>query len=306
MVAKAVLKTSEINSRVGSSPSSRTQKVSEMRPFSFKQIHNKSISCHMSQKLSLKFNQSNFVEFLNKFTDLTSIDDVVKMKIEQDEILMYSVISNETSITAFKGYTLKTKDFIDNFDRDETFDFIITSANKFGKNLKFFNPDKIIKLDLVSKPLPDDDTVMHIRTAQFTNDKLKISTIGGEQYRIKDLQKSTLNARLNPKNSKWNFKVSNNDFNSIKKLSSINNEDRILNITVDNGKVTFNETSKWELEVDNVKQNNANLIFSKKYLSNINDDDELINFYVFENFILVKDKDSNLMLSFEQDFTNED
>jgi hypothetical protein len=260
----------------------------------------------MSQKLSLKFNQSNFTQFLNKFSDLTSIEDVVKIKIEQDEILMYSIINNESSITAFKGYTLKTTDFIENFTKEETFDFIITSAGKFAKNLKFFNPEKQIKLDLVYKPLPDDDTVMHIRTAQFTNDKLKISTIGGEQYRIKDLQKSTLNARLNPKNAKWNFKVSNQDFSNIKKLSSINNEDKTLNITVDDGKVTFNEISKWELEVDEIKSKNQNLIFSKKYLTNINDDDEFINFHIFDNFVLIKDKDSNLMLSFEQDFTNED
>jgi hypothetical protein len=259
----------------------------------------------MSQKLSLKFVQSNFSDFLTKFSDLTSIDDVVKMKIESDEILMYSVISNESSISAFKGYTLNTKDFLENFDQEETFDFIITSANKFAKNLKFFNPDKPIKLEILYKKSPDDDSVMHVRSAQLTNDKLKISTIGGEQYRIKDLQKSLLNAKLNPKKSKWNFKVSLQDFSNIKKLSNINNEDRTLNINVDNGKVTFNELSKWELEVDQIKNPNANIVFNKKYLSNINED-EFISFHVFENFILVKDKDSNLMLSFEQDFTNED
>ena len=41
----------------------------------------------MSKKLTLKFNQSNFSDFLNKFSDLTSIDDVVKLKIDKDEIL---------------------------------------------------------------------------------------------------------------------------------------------------------------------------------------------------------------------------
>ena len=260
----------------------------------------------MSQKLSLKFNQSNFTEFLNKFIDLTSIDDVIKMKIESDEILMYSVISNETSITAFKGYTLKTKDFIENYNKDETLDFIITSAGKFSKNLKFFNSEKQIKFDIICKPLPDDENVLHIRTAQLTNDKLKISTIGGEEYRIKDLQKSLLNARLNPKNAKWNFKITSQDFSNIKKLSQINNEDKTLNITVDDGKVLFNEVSKWELEVDEINFKNSNLIFQKKYLSNNNDDEEFINFHIFDNFILIKDKDSNLMLSFEQNFDTED
>jgi len=260
----------------------------------------------MSQKLSLKFKQSTFSDFIEKFTDLTTIEDVVKMKIEKDEILMYSVISNESSITAFKGYTLKTQDFIEGFSKDETFDFVITSANKFAKNLKFFNSEKTIKLDLLFKTSSDDENVMHIRSAQFTNDKLKISTIGGEQYRIRDIQKANLNAKLNPKKAKWNFSVGIQDFSNIKKLASINNEDRNLNINVDNGKVTFNEVSKWELEVDEVKSINSNIVFSKKYLSNINDDCDTINFHIFDNFILIKDRDSDLMLSFEQDFTNED
>jgi hypothetical protein len=260
----------------------------------------------MSKKLTLKFNQSNFLTFLEKFSDLTHIDDVVKLKIDQEEILMYSIISNEVTVLALKNYVLNTKDFIENFQEEETFDFIITSATKFSKNLKFFNTTQPIKLDLISKKSPDDDTVQHVRTAQFTNGKLKISTIAGEQYRIRDLTKSVLNAKLNPKLSKWNFKVSQDDFNNIKKLSTINNEDKTFNISVDKGIVTFQEPSKWELEVSQIEPYNATIIFSKKYLGNIDSEKEFINFNIFDNFILIKDEESNLMLSFEQDFTNED
>lgn len=260
----------------------------------------------MTKKLSLKFIQSNFSHFLEKFTNLTSIDDVVKLKIDSDEILMYSLVSNEVTVLALKNFILKTSDFIDNFNEQETFDFIITSASKFSKNLKFINPLQPIKLDIQSKTSPDDDTVQHVRTAQFTNGKLKITTIGGEQYRIRDINKTTLNAKLNPKLSKWNFTVNIQDFSNIKKLATINNEDKTLNINVDNGKVTFNEVSKWELEVDEIKPINSNIVFSKKYLSNINDDSETINFHVFDNFILIKDKDSDLMLSFEQNFDDID
>jgi hypothetical protein len=260
----------------------------------------------MSQKLSLRFNQSNFSEFLDKFQDLTAIDDVVKLKIESDNILMYSMVSNEVTVLSLKSYLLKTQDFILNFDKEETFDFIITSASKFAKNLKFFNADKMIKLDLIYKPLPDDDAVMHIRSAQFSNDKLKISCIGGEEYKIKDINKTTLNTKLNPKNAKWSFNVSHQDFHDIKKLCSINNEDKILNINVEKGKVTFNEMSKWELEVDQINPISTNLVFGKKYLSNVNSEVEFINFNIFDSFILVKDRDSNLMLSFEQDFSTDD
>jgi hypothetical protein len=70
--------------------------------------------------------------------------------------------------------------------------------------------------------------------------------------------------------------------------------------------VTFNETSKWELEVDKIQTKNQHLVFGKKYLSNINCDEEFIQFNIFETFIHVRENDSNLMLSFEQDFSTDD
>ncbi len=195
----------------------------------------------MSQKISLKFNQSNFIDFLSKFQDLASIDDVVKLKIDQDNILIYSMISTESQVLAMKNYILKTSDYIDNFDSENIFDFIITSSSKFVKNLKFFDTEKQIKLDLIYKPLPDQEDVMHIRSAQFSNNKLKISCIGGEEFKIRDLNKSIIESRMDPKKSKWSFKLSNKDFSDVKKLCSINSEDKTLNITVQNGKVFLNE-----------------------------------------------------------------
>lgn len=260
----------------------------------------------MAQKISLKFVQSNFTDLLTKLKDLTGIEDVIKIKFDKDNMILYSVLQNEQQVSAMKTYVVNTQDYIQGFTTDETIDFVITSAPKFVKNIQFFNTDKDIKLDLIYKPVPEEDNLMHVRSAQLSNGKLKISVIGGEQYKVRQITKSFIETRLNPKNSKWSFKVSNEDFSDIKKLSNINSEDRIINITVQDGKVTFNETSKWELEVDIIQSKNQHLMFGKKYLSNINCEDDTITFNIFETFILVREKDSNLMLSFEQDFTNED
>lgn len=260
----------------------------------------------MATKLSLKLKNTNFLDFVTKLQDLTNIEDTLKMKIDKEEILMYSMLSNDVSVLAMKSYCVKTSDYIENFNEEITYDFIVTSATKFVKNLKFFTPDNTIKLDIISKALPDNDEIHHVRSAQFSNGKLKISCIGAEEFKIRDLNKSTLEARLNPKNSKWSFKISQSDFQDIKKLCSINSEDRIVNIGVLNNKVTLNENSKWELEVDEINFKNTSLSFGKKYLSNINNNEETIQFNIFETFILIKDENSNLMLSFEQDFSTED
>ena len=255
----------------------------------------------MANKLSLKFNNKNFNDFITKLQDLTNIEDTIKLKIDNEHILMYSMLSNETSVLALKSYIVDTKEYL-NFEEETTFDFIITSAPKFVKNLKFFNLESPIKLDIVFKPLPDDEEIMHVRAAQFSNGKLKISCVGGEEFKIRDITKDRLESNLDISRSKWGFKISQQDFLDVKKLCSINNEERILNINVTEGLVTMNEMSKWELEIDKIEPRNTSLIFGKKYLSNINTDKEFIDFSIFETFILVKDDNSNLMLSFEQNF----
>jgi len=119
------------------------------------------------------------------------------------------------------------------------------------------------------------------------------------------MNKKKLDQGLNLKNSIWSFNITKSDFTDIKKLSSINGE-RILRIGVKNGKVLVSETSAWELEIDEIDaERNSSLILNKKFLGCINDEAD-IKFHIFENFMLVKHEDSNLMLSFEQDFSSED
>ena len=69
----------------------------------------------MASKLSLKLNNSNFLDFVSKMGDLTAIEDVVKIKIDKDNILMYSMLSNDVSVLALKSYLLKTSNYFDNF-----------------------------------------------------------------------------------------------------------------------------------------------------------------------------------------------
>jgi hypothetical protein len=260
----------------------------------------------MASKLSLKFVKNNFTDLLSKLQDLTNIKDVIKLKIDKDQILMYSMLSNDVATLALKSYLVNTSDYIENFNQDGVYDFVITSATKFVKNLKFFNSDDSIKLDIIFKPLPDDEDTLHIRSAQISSGKLKISCVGGEEFKIRDIGKTQLEARLNPKNCKWDFQVSQSDFADVRKLCGINNESVIMNINVNDGVVTMSENSKWELEVDRIPSRNTNIVFGKKYLSNIDTENPTIKFYIFETFILVKDDNSNLLLSFEQDFTTDD
>jgi hypothetical protein len=146
---------------------------------------------------------------------------------------------------------------------------------------------------------------MNARSIQVVGGKLKVNWLAGERYEMRDINKDVLKQRLDIKNRKWCFKLSTQEFSDVKKLSSINS-DKIININVNSGKVVLSETAAWELEIDEIEERNANLIFNKRFLNCIDADREFIEFSMFETFILIKDEQTNLMLSYEQDFSDDD
>lgn len=252
----------------------------------------------MIKKIKLTFQEDKIHEFIERLDELTKIDDTVKLKIDSENILMYSILGGNVML-AFKNYLLNTEDIFKSNTLDFTLDVIISNAKKFVKNLNFLTQSEKVSIELAYKESSDDDSVMIARSIQVVGGKLKVNWIAGEHYQLRDIKKNFLKSNLDIKNSKWSFKILQNDFNDVKKLSSINS-DRIISMIVDKGKVTLSERAAWELEIDNIESDrNSNLILNKRFLNCINDKKDVI-FHIFDNFMLVKDDNSNLMLSFEQ------
>jgi hypothetical protein len=260
----------------------------------------------MSHKIKFKINTEFFSEFIDKLSDLTNIDDTIKLKIDNEHILIYSTLGGNVML-AFKNYLVNTKKYFDfENELEYSYDIILPNSKKFVKNLNFIKDSEKITMELTCKQSPEDDDVMNARSLQIVGGKLKVNWLGGERYEVKDINKTILKQRLDLKNRKWFFKLSNQEFSDVKKLSNINS-DKIININVNSGKVILSENAAWELEVGNIEEDrNASLIFNKKFLGCINSDLSEIEFSMFETFILIKDQDTNLMLSYEQDFSDDD
>ncbi len=256
-------------------------------------------------KDKFRIKSEKFPEFISKLEDLTKISDSIKIKIEGENTMMYSILGKAT-VLAFKNYNIPTNELFEIKDELEYgIDIVILNAKKFVKNLNFLKENEKVTIEITHKESQEDEDIMDARALQIVGGKLKINWIGGEHYEIKDMNKSKLDQGLNLKNSRWSFNITKSDFTDIKKLSSINGE-RILQIGVKSGKVIISETSAWELEIDTVdSERNSSLILNKKFLGCINDSDDVC-FHIFDNFMLVKHEDSNLMLSFEQNFEDED
>lgn len=259
----------------------------------------------MSNTLKINFIQSNFDDFKSKLKDLTRISDIIKMKIDNESIFIYSILGSETMVLAFKNYELETEQYLSiNQELTHTINIVITNAKKFVKNLQFMKQDEKIEMNIVHKP--EDDTNSEARTVRIKNGKFKLQIETGESSEIKDIQKEQLSKRLDLRNKNWSFNIKNSDFNDIKSLATINSDEtrKILHINVEDYKVIISENRLWDLEVDETTEEDKHLMINKKFLPSINDNGEDINFHVFETFILIKDKISQLMISFEQDFTD--
>jgi len=256
-------------------------------------------------KDKFRIKSEKFPEFISKLEDLTKISDGIKLKIDNDNIMMYSILGKAT-VLAFKNYNIPTKDLFEmKEDLEYGIDVIILSAKKFVKNLNFLKDNEKVTIEITHKESQEDEDIMDARALQIVGGKLKVNWIGGEHYEIKDMNKSKLDQGLNLKNSRWSFNITKSDFTDIKKLSSINGE-RILQIGVNAGKVVISESAAWEMEIDTIDADrSSSLILNKKFLGCVNDSDD-VRFHIFDNFMLVKHEDSNLMLSFEQDFSDED
>lgn len=260
----------------------------------------------MADKIKFIIKNDKFEDFISKLSDLTSIDDTVKLKIDNENILIYSMLGGNVML-AFKNFLVKTDEYLEMKEPlDFTYDVIIANCGKFVKNLEFIKSQPKITMTLSCKESQEDENVMVTRSMQIVGGKLKVNWLAAERYEMRDINKDILKQRLDIKLRKWSFVISKEDFLDVKKLSTIN-ADKIISIEVNNGKVILSEKAAWELEIGEIEKKTASLIFNKRFFKCIDvSEKEEIEFNMFETFMLIKGEKSNLMLSYEQDFDDDD
>ena len=79
---------------------------------------------------SMSVSQLSF--FLDKIHDLIAIDNEVLLKINKDEILLYSLVGEKKNINAFKSFIYKTKEvFSFSTEISKEIRYIINNGSKF-------------------------------------------------------------------------------------------------------------------------------------------------------------------------------
>jgi len=253
-----------------------------------------------NKNISFTCSKEQLFIFLKKIKDLTNIDKRIIIRMENDNVLIFSFVGDSfKNVHAFKNYVfpIETIFNIKKGAIDSPIFLIVKDGKRFYKtveNLLDYQDDIKCKISV------NDEN--YVNFISFNNSKLDIKIIGsdpitiGAQISIEDVE-----FLMDIERSIFNFKINKLDFSKIKKMSLI---DRIENdnkspiyININDKILSIGET-KWRLYISDIEYRDITISFPKVYFNTM-DPSDVIDVYVFEEFILCKFDDYNLMILLE-------
>jgi len=246
--------------------------------------------------LTMNMSIDNFRYFISFTKELSLIDPSILMSIGNDIIVSYSFVGKDINdIHAFKTVISKTDDLFDKKKEIENkIIFIIKDSKKFVRNISnFIDFDE----DLTFK-ISYDDEDNNANYIHISNSKLKLKEICGDIISMsKEITKEDIDFLTDKKTSLFNFELTEMEFKKIKRMSTIETTNDILYINVNDGKLSIGE-NKWEINICDIDKPNLSVSFPKKYFNTLSFK-ENSRIYLFENYILVSDDNSDLMIVLE-------
>lgn len=251
-----------------------------------------------SENISLICTTTQLDNLLKKIKDLTSINSRIVIRIEKNNILLFSFVGDTfKDIHAFKNYIFQFDQIftIKKGEIENPIFFISKNGKSLYRKLEnFLDYENEIKCKISIDT--DDQCVNFIN---FSNSKLDIKIIGGDPLIVgSEISIDDINFLMDIDKSLFNFRLNRIDFLKIKKIGAIENELKsVLNLNINNKILSLGET-KWKLNITDIDYDDISFSFPKSYFNTINSTD-FIDIYAFDGFILCKYDDYNLMIILE-------
>lgn len=250
-----------------------------------------------NKNITLTCSTDKLSTFLKKIRDLVAIDPRIIIRIEKESILIFSFVGNSfKDIHAFKNYIFPTSEIfsIKKGDINEPVFFLAKDGKRFYRNLENFLD---YENDISMKFSVNEDN--YVNFISLSNTKLDIKIIGNDSIIIgSQISIDDVNYLMDIDKSMFNFRINRSDFLRIKKMGLIENEPKsVLYLNIQNKVLSIGET-KWHLNITDVDSEDSMMSFPKSYFNTINPSD-YIDVYVFEEFIVCKYDEFNLMILLE-------
>jgi hypothetical protein len=213
-------------------------------------------------------------------------------------MVFYSIDDQNGQVLAFKYFKKSVDDF---FDRElDDINLVILNVKKFTKQLSLYESYNL-PLQWVFECEDGTDlnsSTRMVRTLEVRNAKLRTFLVGGEPFIIRDLGISTIFDKVDHRYRRFGFEISLEDFNQIIELINLDPTNETVEILLTGKDIIFREKG-WELEVGSIDLKES-LLMKKKYWNNFKADSVILA-DVFENFIVLKGTDNDLLISLEHE-----
>ena len=250
----------------------------------------------MSTNIHFKLTSVQLQDLLVKIKDLVKIDSRLVMKINNENILLFSFVGDSfKNIHAFKNYIFSTPTIMTiKEELTDSLVFIIKDGKKFYRVMENFLDYNV---DISGKISYDEDN--YVNFISFDNKKIDTKIIGGDPITIgKEINIEDIDYLMNIENSLFAFPIDNMDFEKIRKLSLTFKQPKdVVYVNIKDKEVLIGE-SLWHLKLCDIELENVTISFPKEYFISMNPKDAILC-YVFEGFILFKYDDYNLMIVLE-------
>jgi len=245
------------------------------------------------------------LEILNqKIKDLTKLDKSVYIKVDNKNILLYSLVGKGVNIHSFKSHTQTVKDTF-NVVKDEIEDellYKVLDGKRFSNSITMFikymrNQEIFDDVEMQFSYFPETGICEKI---QIKNKKSKEITPGEKPSHEQNIDADQIDDLMDTDVTNYSFDLKEDDFKYIKSKAGIEKDNDVLYMNIKNDTLSIGE-NRWDLEICEVAGvSDETISFPKKYFNCINFDvDKNMKIYVADSYLLILGETSNLLISVE-------
>lgn len=247
------------------------------------------------EEIKISVTISELKSFIGMLKELNKISETHKLKFADNAILFYTVKGEDNRrFDVFKSFMFKRDRLFSDMNEDLNLSIIFDDSKKM-----------LTKFDFLTSGEEDIDMFFNyekstgiVNSLRLCNSTLELTTVTGDSNIIIDLTIDKIKENMNPDKANGRFSMTTEQLTKITKLSALNKTNDLLSIEIDNYNVKFLENG-WSLNIGTSTIQTGEYNFRKEYLKYIKPNDDKLDFYLYDTFILINEFKSHLMMNLD-------
>lgn len=246
-------------------------------------------------KLIFELNPDIVDTFQSDLNNLAKVSDELKIKIYDDEVMIYAKAGPKRTVHAFKSYIYdRDKFMINQSDENLKMDFIIINSRNFARILNIITK----KGNPIGFKIEQYEAEQVAHRLYISDNKIDLDFLGGNYLEIRDFDIEEVRDNMDVDLADFNFELNKEDYEEIKRLASLNKND-VVNFRIRKGNIEFFDT-RWNIKVGEVDDyEDMEWTFDIKYFKTINNNNKNLNIYVFNQSLLIKQDNEIYMIALQ-------